>query len=114
MVYELSCQLKNVNTVNFDKPTAMRKRRMNSIGELDSSVTGLKSPVDLLADDLSGRATFDIDEVRLSQVGNVSVVLNCSASRKAAVDEAVGLVKCDVLVDEVVVWLETDELSRVL
>ena len=81
---------------------------MNSIGELDTSVTGLKSPVDLLADDLSGRATFDVDEMRLSQVGHVSVVLDCSASREAAVDEAVSLVKCDVLVDEVVVWLETD------
>lgn len=100
--------------MNFDKPTAMRKWCMNSIGKLDSSVTWLKCPVDLLADDLTRRATFDIDEVRLSQVGNVSVVLNCSASREAAVDEAIGLVKRDVLVDEVVVWLETDELSRVL
>ena len=87
---------------------------MNSIGKLDSSITGLKSPVDLLADDLTRRATFDIDEMRLSQVGHVSVVLDCSASREAAVDKAIGLVKCDVLVDEVIIWLETDELSRVL
>lgn len=87
---------------------------MNSVSELDSGVTGLKSPIDLLANNLSGRATFDVDEMRLSQVGHVTVILDCTASREAAVDEAIGLVKCDVLVDEVVVWLQTDELSRVL
>lgn len=97
--------------MNFDKPAAMTHRHVDGVGELDAGVAGLERPIQLLAHNLARRAPLDVDEMRLRQVGHVAVVFDGALSREAAIDEAVCLVECDVLVHQMVVRLEFDELA---
>lgn len=91
----------------------MTDRRVNSIGKLDSRVARLETAVELLSHNLTRRATLNVNEMRLRQVGHVSVVLDRAWSRESAVNESIGLVVRDELARQMIVWLELDEL-RVL
>ena len=91
----------------------MADRRVDSIGKLDSRVTRLETAVELLSHDLTRRATLNVNEMRLRQVGHVSVVFDRAWSRESTVNESIGLVVRDELACQVIVRLELDEL-RVL